>query len=322
MSFDTPDFEAGPASHAPQVWQSSSGDAWESQEIRGIDPGAYFAAVVGLPDGSLRALGSIDDIATGVQAGFAAWDSPDGRTWARIDAGVDADFQLHAFASGPKGITIIGDRFSATDAATEIWYSSDGIEWRRVYSVPITDDAPAALTDIGAGEDGFVATGYRGLSDAPEPFVVASGDGQNWFEAPPQPALDEMGTGGQVAALGGDWVIAANGEGSVPIWRSVDGLQWERVATIDTSSIEDGRVSSAALVSVPDGLFLTIQPGCCRAFPSPIGVWTSGDGQAWQMSSFPAESMLRAAVSTSITTILAGNLGGREADATIWTQHR
>jgi hypothetical protein len=263
------------------------------------------------------AIGSIDDIPNSIQVGSAAWESGDGIRWTRVETGVDADFFLRDLASGPKGVALIGNRYSETDAATEVWYSADAKEWVRTYSVPITDDVPAVLVDIGAGRDGFVATGYLGAGSSPEPFVVASGDGLNWVEAPAQPAVEEMGTGGQVAAMSGDWLIAGKGEGQIPVWRSADGLAWERVATIDTSAVESGIVSAEELLEVGGGVLISVV-GCCTTLPAPVGVWASPDGFVWDSAPFPTDAVLRGTAATSLTSIVVGNLGAREARAAMW----
>jgi hypothetical protein len=285
--------------------------------ITGIDAGAYFAVITTTTAGSLVALGAIDDLASGAQVGFAAWQSTDGATWVRADEGVDADFFLRDLASGPKGVALIGSRFSATDAATEIWFSTDGASWIRAFTVTITDELPAVFVDIGAGQDGFVATGYLGPGSNPKPFIVASGDGVNWVEAPSQPAIEEMGTGGQVGPNGGDWVVAGQGLGQIPIWRSVNGLNWDRVATIDTSAAESGRVSAYEVLEAGQGTLVSVV-GCCTIMPPPIGAWASSDGSNWVVADFREDAVLRGSGANTVTEIVVGNLAVSEARAAIW----
>lgn len=319
MRFEAPDFNAGPPPRDVQIWESTDGATWQTVPDSGTEPGSYFSELAVMPDDSLLATGSGDDVSQGVQLGVAAWQSADGQTWRSMDSALDPSLYFSDAAAGPKGVVVAGTHRSSSGSRAEIWHSFDGVTWELVFSRPNTDEVPAGFVDIAAGREGFVVTGYSRPGEDFEVFVAASADGLSWFEAPDQVAIRQMSTAAQVAAIGGDWVIAGAGDPSIPIWYSTNGLDWTRRADVDVGDA-GARIQTASLVSIGDSLVLSAERGSGTPFEVPGGMWTSNDGQSWRSLDLGPGAFARTGATGGGVVVLAGNVGDREAVATMWTK--
>ena len=293
------DGTSSPNRQRGRVWLSPDGLKWELLAADPVFDLATLADVVIAPDGGYLIFGPISDASGGPYAApNAAWESIDGRAWRRIELGLPADMPqpVHVVA-GARGYLL-----SSTD---QLWFSPDARQWDLVYETP----SNSQIQRIAAGAEGFVASG---LGDFRR-YIIASADGQAWFDAPPQPALDQEGTA-PIAALGGDWImpdLAENDE--VPIWFSADGLNWHQSATVAT----DSGGWAAYLVGAGGHLFLTLAyPVGSEEVILPIGVWDSTDGTSWQ--SIGLKANIVAAAASEDLVVLAGNLPAPDNVPRLW----
>ncbi len=168
-------------------------------------------------------------------------------------------------ATGPSGMVAIGGRACERTASDDIghcwgqpWLSTDGNTWKAV-------DAHASGLDLGR----FTATlsgpevGIDGIGHGPGGFVAFG-----WAATEPD---SQLGTGpfGVAAAL----------------WRSDDGMTWERLPTPDSFTAEGPGLSGAwprAIVGTEKGYLLA---GTIYSSPAPrAAIWSSPDGETWTLA--------------------------------------
>lgn len=271
-----------PAPRQGRIWLSSDGASWEAIVDADTFRDAVLEAVLVTSDGTFVAAGWLDPVG-GTITQHVAWQSADGRDWERVDLGLPSDLTTSArfIAQGPAGFVIAGTRMDS--GRNEIWHSSDGRSWRLVRELPTFETSEGRdIQQVRGGLEGFVATGVRTEGRL---YVMASGDGIEWLDAPEQPAVDGMPAVPPLAPLGGDWI--ATGRGGVDpieIWRSANGLDWSPMAGVEPAGA--GLEVGADLLSAGDRLFLESS----EAFvPGPT--WTSADGRAWVLTDLPLEAV-------------------------------
>jgi hypothetical protein len=253
----------------------------------------------------------------------AVWTSADGENWDRVAmpeevAGGPGDqVLLDVVAAGP-GLVALGyddpnyDPRLAEDAGSAVlptssvfWVSTDGTEWERLLDAEAaysgTEDVRIAA--ITPGGPGLVAVGQDGTHAA----VWVSSDGIEWTRVPHDESVfggpydigmsDVTERDGVIIAVGWDengttWETNIDNPAEtrwerVAVWRSLDGLLWERIdpdnpafgggqVTREDPTNPTGGPSEANLVdAVPGGFVASGWSQFDRA------VWISPDGLAW-----------------------------------------
>ena len=332
----------GPPIDEPRIWISADGRAWEGIELGPAFASGHPRTIVALPDGSAVAYGTIDpDPPANPQS--AAWVTVDGRTWALLDLALPREEYLSRVVGGPHGlITVVGSEGDDESSVAEVWHSIDGATWSTVHAVERRDGYESGGYDWGAGPEGFVVTGYRYRLDSErsdeQTFVVASGDGVEWFEAPAEEIT--FSTYANVAPVGGDWVIAANiltaegFTGRAATWYSANGLAWDERTAIDvpmpTSPYPDSSTATliGSLVSTGERVIASGSVSiCCHGPWWAAGVWSSFDGRSWERLGFPDGTVVTAAAEHDGVVVLAGFDRARPEDefkarATFWIGER
>ncbi len=187
------------------------------------------------------------------------WRSVDGgRTWspaALADGTVGAAGTLTGVAAGPDGrVVAVGHDHADGGGATSpsVW-SAPGDGAAGWAPVPVTGlDGAADLHDVAPGGGGLVAVG-RDMTDDPGSAPAgdpADGDGE-------EPGAD-AGDGG--------------------VWRSADGVSWERLAVVGLGG--PGRQELFRLLSLPGGGYVAVGRARQGALLGPA-VWTSTDLVMW-----------------------------------------
>lgn len=149
------------------VWFSPDGTTWSRVEADAFGgPGVQGMAAVTSFRGGVVAVGSA---VTGTDLDAAAWYSPDGTTWSRVEdaagvfggVGIQWMFDVTAYGSGVVAVGFddpTGGDFS--DATPAVWYSSDGLTWTRS---PVRqtglDDVGSAMSAVVADDARLVAGG-------------------------------------------------------------------------------------------------------------------------------------------------------------------
>lgn len=267
---------------------------------------AYLTNVVTAADGRHLIFGRIEDASGGSDAiPHAVWESADGLSWRRIDLGLPAALGSVNVVVGSAGYLLSGIRFDT--GRDELWLSPDGRQWELVRELPprngpLYED----IQRIAAGAEGFVAAGIRESA----PYLIASSDGREWFEAPDQPALHQIGAPPRIGAIGGEWVIPHGNA----VWHSADGLNWEASGTMGGSGYD------AALASTGAELFLTMASPAGMPGVVPTGVWSSVDGRAWERADLPAEAYVVLAAVSDDVIVLAGYAPAGEQRSTFWVR--
>jgi hypothetical protein len=153
-----------------------------------------------------------------------------------------------------------------------------------------------------------VATGVR---DEGRLYVMASGDGIAWVDAPEQDTVDGMPAVPPLAPLGGDWIASGRG-GADPIelWRSANGLDWSTVDGVQP--IGAGLDVGGDLLGTGARLFLDAS----EAFvPGPT--WTSADGRTWALTDLPTDVVPVIATGTNDGYLLVASQTADDFDRTI-----
>lgn len=325
VAYDEPLPILGPTPpHEGRVWLSVDGTDWEDVTPAGTFERVALRFLQVAADGALIAHGwqeSADGFAIGEAVTF---ESADGRSWQPIAQPFGDGAWPNVMAQGGRGsAAIVTD---PTGPTLSVWWSADGRAWERVHD--LGDQVSFAL---GAGDDGFAVVGTRSSGGTAEPFAIASGDGQAWFEAdaPPGPAV-------AVAPRGGDWVAVSRDPTTVlgqpseaQVWSSTNGLQWTPIGVYALGTVEREDVTCS---EIPDSLLdggrwllsgTTLSFGCSEG-----GVQTRGttvislDGEDWRALSFAAPAT-ELGLGTRIADALDvdGRLllvGDRDRVATFW----
>ncbi len=189
-----------------------------------------------------------------------------------------------AIASGHGRYVVVGSLGSPAQAAA--WTSTDGLTWDAA-TVP---DLPigSAMTDVVATEDGFIAFGVASEVDdtiGERVHAWSSPDGLEWqnavVEGPSKSGFNVAvntladGPAGQLAL--GTFIRQEDrgigqDRGGQRLWRSVDGLNWERAKLPKANDR-----TWSGIVSVPQGYLLLGQSITGEPYN-----WQSTDGITWE----------------------------------------
>jgi hypothetical protein len=239
-----------------------------------------------------------------------------------LDLALPRKEYLSDVVGGPHGlITVVSSQAEGGTSVAEVWHSVDGASWSVVHAVEPRDGYESAGYDWEAGPEGFVVIGNRYRFDGEDrddrTFVLASGDGLEWIEAPAEETT--FSNLSHVAPIGGDWVIAANevtevvGTGRATTWYSANGLAWDERSAIDvpmpsspypdtdTSTVIGGLAGTGERVIASGSVVI-----CCHGPRWAAGVWSSFDGQSWEGLDFPEGTVVTAAAQHDGVVVLAG----------------
>lgn len=237
------------------------------------------------------------------------WVSADGAEWERI---TDASFvgapdgegyesvYMSDVAAGSPGLAAVG-----FDGRGAVWFSADGVSWRRVpHDDAVFGSNGAELEKIVWTGSRFVAVGFMVLDDGRSEVVSwVSADGETWTRGsalgPVEMfANDPLGFGDPRIDLAA-WNDAAVVVGSVhlgeewtyrpAVWVSDDGLLWQLIPDEGGGSIEtiadDAGSAMTSVIAAGDRL---VALGWTGDIPftgrqRPV-IWGSTDGRTWDLA--------------------------------------
>jgi hypothetical protein len=215
-----------PPPHEARAWTSADGRSWQPVDLGPGFENVQLRRLIQRADGTLLALG-----ARGIADEFgisetepAAWTTADGLSWDEVEPPLGGP--LSDVEQGLKGVLAVVIPSPSSDVH-EVWLSADGLAWERVHSLE------ADYVDIGAGDEGFVAVGWRGGEEG-GPFAIASADGRAWVDGE-TPSFSRFL---EVASHGGDWIVVDDPGGTAPTWFSANGLAWAAHGEIPFRTIE------------------------------------------------------------------------------------
>ncbi len=290
------------------AWHSADGMTWAPSTS--LDELAVGNGInVGVPEVGLDdvAWGPPGYVAVGLtdppgEAGAvlagAAWHSPDGLAWERVE-------MPEADVARPVAVTWNGSRFVAVGVVEDAdapraaaWLSPDGLTWSRVPDAPAFDiggymdtgeyHAWGGPADVTASTDGVVyAVGrtctkstYMGTPPVCRPLVWRSPDGESWTRIEPGDAAASAllasvaASNGLVVAVGGPAVSG----GSLP-------GEPANVLVGDETSLElvevEGVPRLTRVVAYRDGFLALATAGDVASLWTVISLWTSPDGRTW-----------------------------------------
>lgn len=206
-----------------------------------------------------------------------------------------------AIAGGHGRYVAVGS--SGFPAQAAAWASTDGLVWDPA---PVADPpVGSAMTDVVATDDGFVAFGVEsGVYDgtAERAHAWFSPDGLSWQES----VVKGRSKSGLQLALGdladgptGQLVLGTflGRDGGPRLWRTTDGLTWERTK-LPTKLPRSDQRSLTGVHSVPQGYLLL-----GTSLTGESWDWRSADGVTWKRL---RDTPLLYDVAVSDTDVLAG----------------
>lgn len=307
----------GPSTYNGAIYVQRGTSEWDPVDTGEQFAGHEFTHLTTAPDGRF-VLYSTPMTATAEDGNPEyRWISEDGLTWTSIEP---AGGQI---AQGPLGSIMATTRRDGDSFVAEIYFSVDAIDWELAYESPPVADLIIDAT--GAGPEGFVVAmrSRDQLTSPVEAFTRASSDGRSWVTSPPSGAGPEVFS--TVAPIGPDWVAAtfaqvspeldAPTSGSMAVWWSANGLDWEPVAQIDDPYGRERFGAPSYLVSTGERLFLSATLLAEGVESRPMGVFSSTDGRIWSMVDLGTEAEVRTARTNGSHLLLGGRAG---ADALAW----
>ena len=336
---------------AAESWTSPDGRSWQPSPLTGRELlpatgepqprtllGAGSTAVV---------LGAVEEV-DGTDA--AVWTSLAGGAWERaspreaVFGGDGTQVVLAAAQLGADLVAVGTDTDDAGDVDAVVWSTGEGGGWRRSIESPddgLSGPGDQHAVDLAPTRDGALVVGWEEGPEGPRavawnlvdgdaaPVEPVSGPSLAWQRVPASPALG--GPGEQrleaVTAFGDE--LLALGSSSRPeapeldvdgaVWRSPDGLEWERVEVSGLGGAGDQRVLD--VVPAGPGLLAVGSDGGSAA------VWTSPDGTSWTRAApdeavfgGPGDQVAAAVVAGADGSVVAvGTDGGSgDGDAAAW----
>ena len=203
--------------------------------------------------------------------------------WSRVELGAIAtEGEMATVIGGGPGFIAGGSaRVDGEDIAA-VWTSPDGNSWNRVPhdAAVFGGDRAHWITDLAAGDGGFVAVGSNGRDG----MVWTSTDGNVWERVSETESLTGDGWINMLAVTYGPGGYVAVGYESEPdneamidtgvAWVSPDGLAWERIdSELFTLAMLEG-------ITITDSGYVAVGLDW-RPAPLHAGVWVSPDGRGW-----------------------------------------
>jgi hypothetical protein len=262
---------------------SADGSTWRKAVAEGSAGGSIHA--IRQANGAYAALGT--RYMGGTDFRGAVWTSPDAERWtlvATLPLLVPQDIverDGHLLAWGTGGWTEPHGLF--------VWTLDDVGRWGAARQIDAPEEAFLA-TGVIATSRGYLAFGNRGgviPAMAARIFVATSVDGVTWRFAPAQGTLEQAGFEAVVERPDGylavGWALAEDGSGVPAVWRSLDGLSWDRV--LDPAGLTGGRLARVALW----GNRLLVRGTIDEGRTSRAVSWESLDGIYWTLLPFGAD---------------------------------
>jgi hypothetical protein len=275
--------------HEGRIWTSPDGTTWADSTPEGIFANTNLRQVFVTGDGSLITIGLQSEPTpdSGPESvypvRYATWESHDGVAWRTAMSGLPVTAQGFSVEHGGRGYLALVVSTGAT-SVSELWSSPDGRAWEQVRTLAEGSFA------IAAGTEGFVVSGRLGspAEREQEPFVIASGDGREWFESA-SPPTDVAG----VAPLEGDWIamsytLGEDSPAAIQTWFSANGLDWtvHGQAAVESVPIEGASCDEHLSGLTAGGSWLVL--GTTLSYPCSEGGFVvhgtqriSGDGTSW-----------------------------------------
>ncbi len=248
-----------------ETWTSPDGRTWQPEPLEGAE--LFPAAGPPRPTTLLGAgstsvvLGAVED-PDGPDA--AVWTSVAGAPWERaspseaVFGGDGAQVVLAAVQLGPDLVAVGTDTDDTGDVDAVVWSTGTGGGWRRSAEQAgdgLSGAGDQHAVDLAPTRDGALVVGWEvveGSAQAvawtlvdgdPVPVEPARGPALGWQRVPPD---DELGGPGEqrlddVVAVGDELLgVGSSARPDAPdadldgaLWRSEDGIAWERVADTD-----------------------------------------------------------------------------------------
>jgi len=296
-------------SYAGRLWASEDGIAWERLELPAELESAYPVSLLATPREEFLVFANGYDVENVLRPIVVR--SADGRNW-QVEDDLPSRLYLTRVVSGPKGYLLAGRE----DGPGGLWFSADGLAWRSVHALTQTTSTFQNITDIGAGDDGFVAVGVTGVIGVKSTtFALASADGVTWIRSDdPFPSGELHAPPALVAPIGGDWVATTTSIGTATrFWRSANGLEW-----VPAGVLGDVAPASPILTSAGGRLYFS-----STATGVPVGQpggWMSDDGVRWTPVDLGPDGVLAGAYEDDRGLILTGAVvvSDDRADAAFW----
>lgn len=208
-------------------------------------------------------------------------------------------------AAGPETFVVVGST-RKKGSKSRIWTSVDGSSWSSASPTPGgASPDPGIVTAFGdgfaiVGSDGRRVTAWRSLDG----LTWEQGSVEGSREGRLEPIVRDV-TAGPSGLLALAHFIGQD-LGAQHLWKSTDGLAWEKVAFPEAEGVVWG-----SLVGLPDGYLLM---GMNASDESPELVWRSSDGEAWEPVEGPADAWLLDAAAGEDGLVVA--VGGSRAEPT------
>ena len=248
--------------------------------------------------------------------------------------GGEGDQGMKAVLSGAFGTIAGGLDGSGTEGDAAVWNFADGA-WARVESDALTGSGKQAIAALAVDGGTTVAVGWLQLgADRDAATWTSTGDSFARSCELDSVCGDAALPGGDrrqemlgVAATGGGFVAVgrdtdpAGSNFDAAVWRSDDGLTWERVALPADGFSGPESQGMNDVVSTGTGLVAVGRDGLDAA------VWRSGDGVTWErvrsdVLQGPGAQEMIAVVAGGPGLVVVGydDVGGeRRRDAAVWT---
>lgn len=305
----------GSAYQAGIAWISIDGRDWELIQSEAFDAGSVTDAST---DGDrIVAVGEISDlpIELGGDSHAAIWTSTDGRAWEVVEPEGPVPEYLEWTANGWVGVrntrTLEGSAYVA--AGPEFLASRDGVRWEVVSEGGALGRGHVADLAVDLAGTTAIAVGYHEM--VTEDGHLGSGsavawrtqEGRSWERTPDQQSLVFSGPGGlylqSVTATDDGWLgvgrVDDAGEAG-GVWRSADGLAWERLTSAPPRSDGYGTIDHVAWTNPGFVATGTI----AGEHGSVIAAWVSADGATWE----PVHRQPALEEGTSVGVIAVGDL--------------
>lgn len=255
---------------------SADGSTWRTAVVEGSSGGSIHA--IRQMNGTFVALGTryMGDL----DLRGAVWTSPDAERWTLV-ATLPQRFPIDVVEHAGR-LLAAGTTFWWSEPAGFFVWTLDGVSrWGAARKID-DPDVVSLAEGVLATSRGFLAFGNVAgvIPDlAHRIFVWVSGDGLTWRFAPAQPSLERAAFEAVVERPDGylavGWALAADGSSVAAVWRSVDGLTWDR--TLDPSGLTGGRLARAVL---SDGRLL-VRGAIDEGRTTRAVSWESLDGIHW-----------------------------------------
>lgn len=154
------------------LWTSTDGTDWAVVPSAPELEEAAFGAVAAWSGGfvAVGSEGHRDEQTGESSSSAAAWASPDGRSWTRVqDADAFEGASLTGVLASGSILVAVGSTVDGDFARAAMWTSADGLTWRRAPDTDAFDRG--TMTGAAVGPAGLVAIGSVGTAEVSRPAV-------------------------------------------------------------------------------------------------------------------------------------------------------